>query len=612
MRTSIQPAWLPIALLVAPLLAARGETSNILVRVEATVLADAVAPPMDHSTAPAFVADLPGVSLRSQGFAAPQADLVIRGDPFSSSGLLLSGLKLHNPQTEHFQSDLPVPYDVFGAPRLLTGIDQFRASSGHPAGSVALDFAPIDDVRRIEIGGGPDDLFANLRLCRSDVTDDHIAIGESAFAEAASVVRTDGYDDNYLNRWSAGAQAQARGGGNQLDLLGAYGWRNFGARGFYGAPAQFAAEEQVAESLVTAAATIDNDGPDNTPSHVSCGWQQTDDRYWLDRTDHDLYANHSLSDMATVHGDTRQALGADLDIDLRADADEEWLDGTHNGIILPNYAGLGTHERGHVSLAALPRYAIGDVIFSAGGSLDAFSDDRAAWLPAAGIEWRPSATRKFSLSYTEAVREPSYTELDYNSPGSLGNSGLERQHTRTVELAWRETQSFAEGGIALFAENSHDLVDWVRQAPGGSWTATNLDHVRTYGLLADAAVPITRTIAATFSYQALTKECDTAVYASRYVLDYPGQTVRAGIRARLTPDLAFACWQECAAYADNPARNGSDVSAAANAELRWQVWRQEGLEAAIGVVNPWNDAFETYPGQPVAGRRCYASMKRTW
>ena len=594
--------------LAAPLLAISGETSNIVVQVEATVLVDAVAPPINRGSAPAFITGLPGVSLRSQGYAEPQADLSIHGAPFSSSGLMLAGLALHNPQTEHFQSDLQVPYDVFGVPQLLTGLDQFRLSSGHPAGSVALDFAPIDGQRRIEIGGGNGDQFGNFRLNRFDTTDDSIAIGEGVFGEAASVDRTDGYSDNYLNRWSSGAQAQVRGNGNQFDLLGTYGWRDFGAQGFYGTPSLFPAEEQVAESLVTAAATIDNAKPDKTPSHITAGWQQTDDQYWLYRDNHDFYANHTLSDSAGLHGDTALALADPLDLNLRADAEEEWIDGTH----APLGSGLGTHERGHTSLAAIPQYTVGELTFSAGGSFDAFSDDASAWLPTAGIAWHPSDTRRVSLSYTEAMREPSYTELFYLSPGSIGNSSLERQHTRTIELAWREKQPFAEGGITLFAEDGDHLVDWVRTVPNGPWKATNLDHVRTYGLIADAAVPVTRSVDATFSYQALIKTCDTNVYASRYVLDYPEQTIRAGVRARLTDTLAFACWQELAAYADNPARSGTDISLAANAELRWQVWLQKGTELAIGVVNPWNNTFETYPGQPGADRRCYASMKQTW
>ena len=410
MKLTLTHACLWGSLFAAPWMATAADApTNILIQVEATAMTDAIAPPIQRGSAPAFIAGVPGVAVRSQGYAEPQADLSIRGAPFSSCGLLLSGLSLHNPQTEHFQADLPVPYDVFGAPQLLTGIEQFRLSSGHPAGSVALDFAPLEDLRRIEIGGGNGDQFVNLRLSRTDTTDDHLTVGEGAFAEAASVDRTDGFDDNYLNRWSAGAQGQVRGGGNAFDLLGAYGWRAFGATGFYGTSSLYPAEEQVAESMITAAGTIGSDRPDGTPSHITAGWQQTADQYWLDRTDHGRYANHTLTDTASLHGDTRQGLGKNLDLDLRADATQEWIDGTHSGTITPGYTGLGTQKRGTFAAGAVPRYTMGDWVFSAGGAAELFSDDRAAWLPAAGIEWHPTTNRTISLSYTEAVREPSYT-----------------------------------------------------------------------------------------------------------------------------------------------------------------------------------------------------------
>jgi len=607
-RTLSAPPWFLLSLLPILVRAAGGTNAALVVQVEASAWIDGAAMVRDLGSAPSFLANLPGVALRSQGFGAPQADLCIRGAPFSSSGLLLSGLALRNPQTEHFQADLPVPSDVFTSPELLTGLDQFRTSSGHPAGSVALGFAPIEEMGRVEIGGGPDDLFSSARAAHSSIARDGFPIGESAFVEGASMDRTDGFRDNYLNRWSGGAQAQARGGDNQFDLLGAYGWRDFGARGFYGASPLYPAEEQVGEALVAASAAFHESGAD--PSHVSAGWERSDDRYWLDREKPGLYGNHTVSDVASLHGDRRQPLARNLDLDLRADADEEWIDGDYAGTI-PG-TGLGTHNRGHVSLAALPRYTAGAFVFTAGGSLDAFTDDGPAWLPAAGIAWRPSDQRQVSLSYTEAVREPSYTELNYESPGSLGNRGLERQQTRTLELAWREQRSSAAGGLALFAEDGRNLVDWVRNAPGGRWLATNLDAVRTYGLLADAQVPVTRHFAAIVSYQALAKESDTDVYASRYVLDYPEHTVRIGMQAQLRDDLTCACWQECNAYADNPARGGPDASWAAHAELRWQVWQPKGLEVALGVENPWNESFEAYPGQPCAERRVYASARHTW
>ena len=98
---------------------------------------------------------IPGVSLRKQGEGSPQADMSVRGAPFSSSGYLLGGVAIRNAQTEHWQFDAPLPAEWFFAPTLLTGLDRFRVSLGHPSGSVALELAPLmANGRRIAGGGG--------------------------------------------------------------------------------------------------------------------------------------------------------------------------------------------------------------------------------------------------------------------------------------------------------------------------------------------------------------------------------------------------------------------------------------------------------------------------
>ena len=586
--------------------------TGLVVRVEAIALPPTALPAVSGATVAGLLApaSLPGVSARCQGAGAPQVDLSIRGAPFSSSGLTLAGLPLRNPQTEHFQCDLPVPADVFTPLRLLTGLDQFRQSDGHPAGSVALDVAPLTDACRIGGGGGNDGAFASLRLGRTTAVDPQTTLGASTFAEWATLDRTDGYADNDLQRLSAGGQLQARQENGQFDLLGASSWRRFGARGFYGAPASLPSEEEVRETLVTGGAALQQT-PDDVVGHVTAAWQKSDDRYWLTRQNPDWYVNHTLSDVASLHGDARTPVARDTAIDWRADADAEWIDGQHTGT-LPGFAGLGDHRREHAALAALPHQTIGDWIITAGGSVAGFSDDRPALLPAAGIAWKPVPGRTLSLTYAEAVREPSFTELNYESPGSLGNSGLQRQHTRTVDLSWREEGRDASGGVSLFAEEGRNMVDWLRQVPGGPWVATNLEEVRTLGLLADVAVPLTQAANLTGSYMALAKSCDTPVYASRYVLDYPEQTVRVGGRVRLSPDWTLSVRQEAALYGENPARRGTRVALGATAEVRWRVWRRAGIDTALGVANPWNNRFETYPGQPVAGTRVDLSVQRTW
>ena len=589
--------------------AVASETTNLEIRVEAARVAGISLPPVERALAPAGLAAIPGVTLRSQGFGAPQADLSIRGAPFSSSGLLVAGLPLRNPQTEHFQFDLPAPLDLFASPVLLTGLDQFLRSPGHPAGSVALAFAPVGNGGRAEAGGGPGEQFADLRASLAQNLDDRTTLGESAFAEGASIDRTDGFQDNYLNRLSGGASLQLRGATGQLDLLGATGWRKFGARGFYGAPPSFPSEEAVSETLVLGSMTFGG-AEEASQRHLSFAWEQTDDQYWLTRANPSLYANHHVSDVYSAHGDALPAINQSLSVGLRADADWQTLKSDYAGT-LPG-AGLGNRTRGHGSLAVLPQYRQDDFTATWGGSIDAFTSDDPIGLPAAGLTWRPTPGRLLSLSYTESVRQPSYTELNYLSPGSLGNLGLKRQHSRLEEFSWRERGETASGGIALFAEQVRQQVDWVRMAPGGPWTAVNLDSVHTFGLVAEAAVPLSKATDWTCSWTILAKSCDVPVYASRYALDYPRHSLRVGVRTRIRPNLAVSFWQECSLYADNPARTGSDLSVAANAELRWQPGLTPGNSLAVGIVNPWNHDFQTYPGQPGAGTRIYASLCQDW
>lgn len=584
-------------------------TTDLVVRVEAErVPGDSAASANAVGGFPAVLdLALPGVAVRSQGQGLPQADLSICGQPFNTSGLAVGGLPLLNPQTEHFQADLPVPAEVFRAPALLTGLDQFRQTSGHPAGSVALDFAPIERGGHAAAGVGMGEQFGDVRVSHvTDVKDADAELAEAAFADWASLDRTDGFGDNYLNRASAGGQVQERQADTQFDLLGGYGWRQFGARGFYGAPAFLPAEERVGESLLLGGVTLNEaDGP---PAHVTGAWQQSDDSYWLDRTAHDRYENHTISDTAGGHIDNHAAFNPNWGLDWRGDADASWIDGTHGGSI-PG-AGLGQHDRRHVSLAALPYFSRDDWTLTAGGSGEAFSDDSPAWLPAAGVTWQPTPHRRLSASYSEAVREPSYTELNYESPGSLGNSGLERQHTRTLEADWREQAGPADGGIGAFVQDGREMVDWVKLTPGGRWTAMNLGEVRSYGLLADGAMQVNSALSVFGSWQMIAKACDASMYASRYVLDYSRQTARVGLRARLTDRVTLNASQEAAFYAGNAARSGTAVALNARAECVWQVRRS--LNLAAGVENPWDSRFETYPGQPSAGARWTMRARSDW
>ena len=574
---------------------AQDETTNIVVVVEARAISENVDLPET------LFQRVPGVSLRKQGEGSPQADVSIRGAPFSSSGYLLGGVAVRNAQTEHWQFDVPLPDTWFSAPTLLTGLDRFRMSAGHPSGSLSLDLAPLTESgRRIAGGGGEKGLaFANIQATETETFGNTVGAA-SAFASFDRSDRADGYRDNYLTRAVAGGRVSAVNEAFQGDLLTSYSWKQFGARGFYGTASSYPAEEELTDMNVLGSLKLTED-PEQA-SRLTVLWKRVDDLYLLDRFNPSFYENQHTTDFIALHGETRRVLTENWSVDLRSDGELEIL----------NSESLGDHTRARGSFAVLPNYHLGSVTLTAGGSLDLFTSDSPAWLPAAGIEWAVTDNQTLFASYTEAVRQPSYTEFNYNSPASLGNTGLKRQRTRVTELGWKGTTETFTWNTAVFYEHNKNIVDWVQDAPGARWTSVNLEGLEAVGVAADGMLRVASSTEIGLDVLALHKECDTAFYASRYAFDYPDASVGLTWRQQLSHDVFIHLRQGISKFAGNPARQSDDWFWDTRVEGQWQVPWLTGFTLSAGVGNLLDDTFEIYPGQAPAGRRFFASAAYQW
>ncbi|HQA39367.1 MAG TPA: TonB-dependent receptor, partial [Kiritimatiellia bacterium] len=530
------------------------------------------------------------------------ADLSVRGSPFNSTGLLLNGLTLRNAQTEHWHADVPAPEVWFDAPDVLTGLDRFRAAPGHPSGSVSLDLAPIRESQRSATAGAGSKgvFFGNLLATEAGTLNGGAAAGVSAFLSFDRADQTDGARDNDLTRTAAGARVGVASDTLQGDLVTALSWREFGARGFYGTDPKYPAAERKSDALVAGTLRFTEDPLQ--PARLSAAWLRTEDTYWLDRRRHAFFENDHTTDFLALHGDARRTFSETLFVDLRADADMESI----------RSSSLGDHTRSHAAFAVLPNLATGPFTWTAGGSLDLFSSDSPTWLPAAGIEWSLSDVHTLFISYTEAVRQPSYTELNYESPSSLGNAGLKRQRTRTAEAGWKGQADRLAWRATLFHERGANIVDWLRRESGGRWEAVNLDDTETWGFAANARLSLSADTDFGADLLALAKRCDTDVHASRYAMDYPDAAAGTTLRHRLTRDLLVRVRQGVSKYAANRARAHDDWLLDTGAELQWRLPGLDGATLSAGASNLLGDDFQLYPGQESAGRRFYASLTITW
>ena len=568
--------------------------SNIVVEVEAASL-------VTTDSERSLLQDLPGARLRGQGVGNPQADISIRGSSFSEAGLLLNGIAMRNAQTEHWHADLPLPPGWFRVPTVLTGLDRFRVSSGHPSGSIGLELAPLlQDTREVVLGAGNEGLLYGGGNAAEVWEGNNGIFGTAAFLSFYDIDQTDRHSDNHLKRAEAGGRLGASGGNRQGDILAAVSWREFGARGFYGANPAYPAMERLRDTLLAGSMRFDED-PQGSAA-VSAVWRRTDDNYWLDRRKRDFYHNQHTSDFAGVHGDRRLMISDWFFTDMRGDGDFECI----------RSRSLGDHERAHTSLALLPGVWIDKFTFTAGSAFDAFSAYSPVWLPAAGVEWAFTDLQAVFVSYTEAARQPSYTELNYESPDSLGNAGLDLQKTRTVEAGYRGESDMAMWRLVFFREEGKNVVDWIKTARGARWEADNLSDVETYGLTAEGSVAVSGDTDLGLDLLVVQKECDREYYASRYVMDYPELDTGLTLQHRCSGNLLIVLRQGFAKYAKNALRGNDDWMLDTGIDVRWRPPRYKRVAVSLGVQNLFDDDFQVYAGQRRAGIGLYMSVTYKW
>lgn len=549
----------------------------------------------------AHLAAVPLAAVRQQGLHGAQADLSVRGGAFNTSGLLLQGVALRNPQTEHFQGDLDLPADLFVPARLATGIERLARTPGHASGAVVLDLAPIATAGRLLLVGGEAGQ-ANLRLQQGIASVPEVpGLGLAFFVGLDRLDRTDRLPDNDLRRWNVGGRGRLQAGDGVIDLLASTSRREFGARGFYGTPAGLPSEEELGNTLALASYRR-GDRAERDYDSLAGSVNRIEDAYWYEGRDAGAASRHR-SDVLTLHGERIRRLGGRLALHLRGELTREQL----------RSRSLGDHQRAAGSLAVLPSWTAGPWILTAGGSVEGFEDDKPGWLPALGVVYQPAPRHTLFASYSEAIRLPSYTEYNYNNPASLGNQGLERQHTRTGEWGWQWVGDDARIEIVGFAESSDNSVDWLRLTPGDTrFQAVNLDTLDRYGVAGDATLRLGPRLDLNLAGLVQTLRTDTRYHASRYLLDAVRQELKVEALWQVAPGWRLCIWQNLQRLARNPLRGSGRTHSLMGSEVRWQPAAADQVTLTVGVSNLLDDDFEPFVGQPEAERRFYVAADYRW
>jgi outer membrane cobalamin receptor len=492
------------------------------------------------------------VFLESRGAGGGQADIVLRGGSFEQTLVLLNGFRINDAQTSHHNLDLPVPLEAMSSIQVLEGAGS--TLHGVDALSGVVDFltaAPDHDSLFLRAGEGSfesneETLLAAAtrhswsarataeRTFSTGFLADRSYIGNSFTGNCTSQqLFSDCQNDRDYRNEDASVEAWHGSRLGITDLLVASSDRSFGANQFYGA---YNSWERTKGWFASARQEL------GAHTVAAFGYRRHTDQYILARNNPSAYENNHAdgSWQASFRHTINLPAGALLLAGLEADGDSIRSFNFSGGVT--SFA-LGIHARnrgaGYVDLDWNPPNRRWNL--SAGAREEIFSGGaQAAFSPQLAGSLRLPHQLKLRASGGYGFRIPTYTDLYYSDPATLGNPSLKPESAWSADAGadWAPSARITLS-VTGFYSQQHATIDYVRSptipnpylppdCPASIWCAVNLNGLHFAGVESAFNWIPAKSQSVHIAWTAL-HGAQTALHGlqSEYVFNYPVQNIHA-------------------------------------------------------------------------------------
>jgi iron complex outermembrane receptor protein len=439
--------------------------------------------------------------LEQRGAGMVQGDISLRGGSFQQTLVLLNGLRINDAQTSHHNLDLPVPLDALGEIEVLHGAGS--TLYGADALSGVVDFitaVPSKDSLRLRSGVG------TYGENEQAVLADAVGAKWSESLNGQRAFSTGFIPDRDYRSESASSESRWQTALGESSVLLAGSDQAFGADQFYG---NYPSWERTKGWFASGRQEIGD------RTQAAFGYRRHTDNFILIRDDPSDYANNHIDSswQAVVRRHDSLRKGATLFYGLESDGDAIHSNnlGNHARNRGAGYLDIDIRTDRRTTLSAGLREEI-----LSGGARSVLSPDLA------GSFWiRESIKLRAAAGY--GFRLPTYTDLYYSDPTTIGNPNLRPESAWSAEagLDW-----YSPGGIVAsvtgFYSRQHDAIDYVRANPSEKWQAANLNGLRFAGVEGSIAWQPTRNQSVHASWTLLAG-AQSALHGlqSEYIFNYP-------------------------------------------------------------------------------------------
>jgi iron complex outermembrane receptor protein len=519
---------------------------------------------------------------------AIQDDFSMRGSNFQGVAILYNGQRINDPQTGHHNADIPLTNEDVESIEVFSGITP--SIIGPDAIGGAVNFVTKRPTQRdfiLELSAGEHKTIGQLLSITEKINN----LGMRFSAENKE---SDGfYYDTEFKKFTANFASSLDIPLGSFDLDYGYQDKEFGAYDFYTPGKGYPSKEWTRTHLLNTGFNLGKAGLNIKPNFL---WRRHFDKFMLDKTSvRSNYLAHHRTDIYTPSVYLSKDMTFLGKVGLGLEYSQEKITSTT----------LGTHTRERESIFFDDAYYLTDKLFlDSSLRVDNYNGIDIPFTGAAKLSYEFLKGNIIHLGVNRAMRIPSFTELYYNDPTTIGNDGLVPEKSFTYEIGHNLRNDKLSLSSVLFLRNEDNFIDWVKSSTNQTkWEAQNVASAEVFGIEEELRYKFNERISLNANYAYTNRRKDDKGYIYKYGENYARHLASLISIFKLdfgTQEMGFT-------YKKAPVRNGWFLM---HAKFNWEINKNSCL--FVSATNIFNVEYQEIEGIPSPGRWVEGGLRLKW